>query len=160
MEEHSFSVKVNKLYDFAEADLQAVDIVATGPDTFHIITDDVCHHARVIATDFNTKSMVIRVDGARHELQLLDEFEVLVEKLGLAAVSGQKMKEVLAPMPGMVLEIGVEVGQEIEAGAPLLILEAMKMENVIKSIGSGKVKEILVSQGQAVEKNQLLIEFE
>lgn len=62
-------------------------------------------------------------------------------------------------MPGLVLEISVADGQEVNAGDSLLILEAMKMENIIKSPGQGVIDEILVKTGQAVDKGQLLIKF-
>ena len=58
------------------------------------------------------------------------------------------------------LGIEVEAGQRVEKGQGLLILEAMKMENVIKSVGEGIVKSVCVEQGMAVEKGQLLIEME
>jgi biotin carboxyl carrier protein len=63
-------------------------------------------------------------------------------------------------MPGLVLNVFVEVGQEVQKGDNLLVLEAMKMENIIKATGTGKVKNIVVNQKQAVDKNQLLIEME
>ena len=62
-------------------------------------------------------------------------------------------------MPGLILSIAVREGQQIKAGTPLLILEAMKMENVIKATGEGTVRRIAVRQGEAVEKRQLLIEL-
>ena len=63
-------------------------------------------------------------------------------------------------MPGLVLDIKVEVGQEVLEGEPLLVLEAMKMENVLKSPADVVVKSIDVKQQAAVEKNQVLITFE
>jgi biotin carboxyl carrier protein len=63
-------------------------------------------------------------------------------------------------MPGLVISILVEEGQEVQKGDSLLILEAMKMENVIKAAGKGVVKSIKVQQKNAVEKNQILIEME
>ena len=63
-------------------------------------------------------------------------------------------------MPGLILEINVEVGQEVVENDPLLILEAMKMENSFVSPRDGKIKSIAVVKGQAVDKGQLLIEFE
>ena len=72
----------------------------------------------------------------------------------------QKVTDVKAPMPGLVLGVSVEIGQEVQKGDGLLILEAMKMENVIKSVGEGIVKAIHIEQGKAVEKGQLLIEME
>ena len=70
------------------------------------------------------------------------------------------VKEIKAPMPGSILNILVEAGQEVKAGDQLLILEAMKMENVIKSPGDGVVAKIHVDEKQSVEKNQVLISFE
>ncbi|MCL4126550.1 UNVERIFIED_CONTAM: hypothetical protein GTU68_064554 [Idotea baltica] len=63
-------------------------------------------------------------------------------------------------MPGLILEINIAVGQEVKENDSLLILEAMKMENILTSPRDGIIKSISVSKGDAVEKNQLLIEFE
>ena len=63
-------------------------------------------------------------------------------------------------MPGKVVEVLVAVGDEIEKDQGLLIIEAMKMENEIRATAAGKVKEIRVSPGQAVESGELLIELE
>ena len=70
------------------------------------------------------------------------------------------MDNVKAPMPGLVLDILVEAGQSVNKGDNLLILEAMKMENIIKASGNGVVKNININKKDAVEKNQLLIEME
>ncbi|GAL73027.1 biotin/lipoyl-containing protein [Jejuia pallidilutea] len=63
-------------------------------------------------------------------------------------------------MPGLILEINVKVGQEIQENDPLLILEAMKMENIITSPIDGVIKAIHATKGDAVTKDQLIIEFE
>jgi len=63
-------------------------------------------------------------------------------------------------MPGLVLDVLVENGQEIEEGQPVMVLEAMKMENVIKSKFAGRIKEVHCAKGDAIDKNQLLIECE
>ena len=63
-------------------------------------------------------------------------------------------------MPGLILEVSVEDGQEVKEGDALLILEAMKMENVITSPRDGKIKKIEVKQGEAVEKKHVLLTFE
>ena len=69
-------------------------------------------------------------------------------------------KNVRAPMPGLIVKIEVAVGQEVHPGQGLLVMEAMKMENEIKALGAGRVKEIRVVQRQPVEQNQVLITFE
>jgi len=82
----------------------------------------------------------------------------------LRELTGQQGKQktggvVKAPMPGLVLRLEVEVGQRVEAGAGVVVLEAMKMENEIKSAGSGIVKTIHVSAGEAVDKGAPLLEI-
>ncbi|WP_146088847.1 biotin/lipoyl-containing protein [Neolewinella xylanilytica] len=91
---------------------------------------------------------------------LSDNYDLLVERLGLSVNVEAATNEVTAPMPGLILEVLVEVGQEVTGGTPLLVLEAMKMENVLKADGEGTVKAIRVSKGDAVDKRQLLIEME
>jgi biotin carboxyl carrier protein len=79
--------------------------------------------------------------------------------LGFSSKSTKKANEIKAPMPGMVLSVLVQEGQLVKAGESVLILEAMKMENVIKAPADCTVKQIKVKQGNAVEKNQVLIEL-
>jgi len=67
---------------------------------------------------------------------------------------------VRAPMPGMVLDILVKAGGTVTKGQPILIIEAMKMENVIKAQGAGVVRKILVQSGVSVEKEDKLLEYE
>ena len=74
--------------------------------------------------------------------------------------ASKQVNAIKAPMPGLILSIHVEVGQEVQENDSLLILEAMKMENNFNSPRAGKIKSILVEKGQAVDKGQLLIEFE
>ena len=69
-------------------------------------------------------------------------------------------KSVLSPMPGSIVNVAVEVGQTVADGQELFTIEAMKMQNIIKSQVEGKIKKILVRPGVSVSVDQLLIEFE
>ena len=73
--------------------------------------------------------------------------------------SGAKLNNIKAPMPGLIIDLRVTTGQTIQPGDTLLILEAMNMENIIKSSGAGIVKRVAVKKGDSVEKGQVLIEF-
>jgi biotin carboxyl carrier protein len=68
--------------------------------------------------------------------------------------------KVLAPIPGVILSIDVKVGDSINIGDKLLVLEAMKMENNIAAEKAGKISAIHITVGQQVLQNDLLIEFE
>jgi biotin carboxyl carrier protein len=74
-------------------------------------------------------------------------------------LNSQAAKEIKAPMPGLIFDIKVKEGDEVKKGDAVLILEAMKMENILKSPGDGTVKSIKIKKGQSVEKNQVLIQF-
>ena len=100
------------------------------------------------------------VNERPYAIRLYDRFDELVRKMGLTTAVIHKIKDIKAPMPGMVLDIMVEPGQEVVHGDALLVLEAMKMENVIKSPGEGVIKAIKVEKGKAVDKGEVLIELE
>ena len=98
--------------------------------------------------------------GERWEVEVLDERTRHIRSLTSGANRPAASVVLKAPMPGLVLRIQVEPGQRVEAGAGLVVLEAMKMENELKAAASGVIKAVLVNSGQAVEKGQVLLEFE
>jgi len=160
MENETFKARVNDNFEFEKLNLEDFDIIATGEHTFHILRDKRSFHGEIVRADYAKKELSLRINGALYQVALSDPYDQLVRQLGLAATGAQMVKEIKAPMPGLVLDLKISAGDQVEPGSPLLILEAMKMENVIKSIGEGKVKKVHVKKGQAVEKNQLLIEME
>ncbi len=80
--------------------------------------------------------------------------------MGFSIGSAKKANDIKAPMPGLILNVNVEEGQEVEEGETLLILEAMKMENAIGAPKNGTVKSINVKSNGTVEKGELMIEME
>ena len=141
-------------------DGDALDFTPIGPASFHVLMGDKRFQATLMDADYTAKRFRIRVNGSVYEVKIADRYDQLVEKLGLSRHVSTKVKDIKAPMPGMVLELNTAEGDRVEKGQPLLILEAMKMENVIKSPGEGIVKRICVQKGQAVDKNQLLLEMD
>lgn len=106
------------------------------------------------------KKPKIRVNGIAYDTELIDKYDELVKSLGMEKFTKVEIKELKSPMPGLVIKLGIKEGDIISKGDPIMILEAMKMENVIKSRGEGKVAKVFVNEGQAVEKNELLVSFE
>jgi biotin carboxyl carrier protein len=98
--------------------------------------------------------------GERWEVEVLDERARHIRGLSGAAEAPAISQVLKAPMPGLVLRVHVAPGQQVVAGAGLVVLEAMKMENELKSAGSALVKAVRVKPGEAVEKGQILVEFE
>lgn len=102
----------------------------------------------------------VRVDGVSDQWQARNLREILMERMGIEEGVGAQALELRAPMPGKVLEILVEEGQTVEEGEAMLVLEAMKMENVLRAGTAGVVLSIGVEAGSAVEKEAVLISME
>ncbi len=104
-------------------------------------------------------TMRVTIAGQRTTVEVKDERDLLVDEFGLGedAVAGGVVR---APMPGLVLDVVVDEGDEVEAEQGLLVLEAMKMENELKAPSGGVVGAIHVESGEAVDKEALLIEIE
>jgi len=150
----------NQDYPVEANELAALDVHSPTPGHYHLLRGGKSYHVEVLDFDLPRKTIALTVNGRPQELKINDETDQLVKKLGLSVAATAKSKNAVAPMPGLVLNIMVAVGDEVVADTPLLILEAMKMENVLKSEGDGVVKSITVAKGDAVEKKQLLIEIE
>lgn len=135
------------------------DITPIGANTYHIIHNYKSYTAELVQADYQAKAFTFKINGTTHTVSVKDQFDLLLDKLGMSNANTQKVNDVKAPMPGLILEIKVQPGQEVKKGDPIMILEAMKMENILKSPGDGIVKEIKVAVKQNVEKNQVLILF-
>lgn len=106
------------------------------------------------------KKLILFINGKRQSFQVKEPIDLFLAKVGIDTFAKKKAKNIKAPMPGLILKVLVKAGEEVSAGDPLLILEAMKMENVFKAPDTVKIKSILIKEGQAVDKNQELILFE
>ena len=126
---------------------------------FHILLNDRSYRAEVVDVEPAAKHFTIKVNGRNYPVVLKDKFDVLLEKMGMNAHAGARVNHVRAPMPGLIIQLKVKDGDEVKAGDTLLILEAMKMENIIKAPADAIVKTVKVRMGEGVEKNQVLIEF-
>ena len=102
----------------------------------------------------------IWVDGFRHEVEALDERMRAIRELAGASAGPVGPAPLLAPMPGMIVRVNVQVGDRVDPGQGLIVMEAMKMENELRAQAAATVKAVLAQPGQAVEKGALLIELE
>lgn len=116
--------------------------------------------AVVEKTDPAAKELVLRIDGKRFVLTVKEDIDLLLASMGMDMSASQKAAPLKAPMPGMVLKVLVSPGQVVQKGEGLLVLEAMKMENVLKAQGTATIKAIKTEERTAVEKGAVLIEME
>jgi len=147
-------------FEITEKDLNALSVVDNQDQSFHALYHNKSHQLKIEDSCVENKSLNLIIDGARFSIQVKDKYDQLIDKMGLKVVSESKENNITAPMPGLILEIMVKEGDEVHEGDSLLILEAMKMENVLKANGQGIVKAVHKSTGDNVDKGQLLIELE
>ena len=137
----------------------AWDIADLGAGRFHILYEGRSYNAEVVSADYATKDIVLKINGQRVELHAKDRFDLLLERLGMSNVAAAKINELKAPMPGLIVDIRVQPGQAVLKGDPLLVLEAMKMENILKAPADGTVASLKVNLRDNVQKGQVLVQF-
>ncbi|MDB5029921.1 acetyl-CoA carboxylase biotin carboxyl carrier protein subunit [Mucilaginibacter sp.] len=135
------------------------DIKQLGSNAWHIIDQLRSYNAEVVSYDKTLKTAEIRVNNNIYTITAKDQFDILLEKMGLSSLTNAKISELKAPMPGMVLKVFVEEGATIQKGDNLFVLEAMKMENIIKSPTDTIIKSVKIRPGDKVEKGQILLQF-
>lgn len=133
------------------------DIHRLNAHSFQVLYKGASHTVHVAAVDRANKTVVLKVDGKRAEVALSTEMDRLLKQLGFENANANKVADIKAPMPGLIHSIKVAEGDVVKKGDPVLILEAMKMENILKAASDATIGKIHVKQGQNVDKGMLLI---
>ena len=145
---------------FINGDLSHFDVQVQPNGLISVLYNGKSYTAIVEDMNLKTKELTLNINGQVYKTEIKEPIDQLLSSMGLDMKAMQKAEPVKAPMPGMVLRVLVEPGQQINKGDGLLVLEAMKMENVLKASGPATVKAIRVEERTAVEKGAVLIELE
>jgi len=157
---NNFEVDFEKekiLLDKSEFDF---DMIQLSDNQYHIISNNTSYIAELVSVDKAKKEIELKINNSNYKVYLKDKMDELLKNLGMDTLVEIKTDNLKAPMPGLILEIAVKKGGQVVKGDKLLILEAMKMENVIKATGDGIVDDIKISVGDSVDNGQVLITFE
>lgn len=156
----TFDIQADKAEITVNAQPFNWDMVEIKDGNFHILYNNRSFNAEVLEADYQTKSFLIKINNSKYSIAVKDRFDILLDQMGMSNANTAKVNDLKAPMPGLIVDIKVQVGDTVKKGDIILILEAMKMENVLKASGDGKIKAIKIVAKQNVEKNQVMIEFE
>ena len=137
---------------------RAASLVEAGRGGGSLLLDGVS--VRFVARYMGRGGGGIEVDGRAVEIQVLEAREAEIRKRVARAAGRAGIAPLKAPMPGLVVRVDAREGDVVEPGTAILIVEAMKMENELRATAAARVARILVSEGDAVEKAQVLAEFE
>jgi biotin carboxyl carrier protein len=159
---NDYKVKVNKslAITLTQEELSTTDSIEVSKNKFHILQNNQPFQAEIISSDFSSKSYTVKLNNNTYKVKIQSELDLLIKEMGFSLGKSKTVNEIKAPMPGLILDIAVKVGQEVQENDSLLVLEAMKMENNITSPRNGIIKSININKGDAVDKGTLLIEFE
>lgn len=152
-------VNEEKSQTYINGDLLDWNVAETSKDTFHVLFNNKSYRIEVVKKDVKEKKLLLKVNNKLIATEGKTELDQLLEEMGLSEQQVKRLTDLKAPMPGLILNLFIEEGQSVKKGESLLVLEAMKMENVIKASEDGIIKKVNVKPGDAVEKNQILLEF-
>ncbi|WP_369765461.1 acetyl-CoA carboxylase biotin carboxyl carrier protein subunit [Flavobacterium sp. WC2429] len=158
----SYKVKVNDSFSFDinKEEVSKLDAVNLDSNSVHILHKNSPYKAEIVSSDFLQKTYTVKVNNNSYVVAISNPLDVLIKDMGFEVGLTKQVNFIKAPMPGLILEISVVVGQAVLENDNLIILGAMKMENSFLSPRDGVIKTISVVLGDAVDKGQLLIEFE
>jgi biotin carboxyl carrier protein len=164
-----YQIKVNDKFNFDVAianqevtvnnELITLDSLTLNAESTHVLYNNKSYSITVETFNKIEKTATIKVNGNPYTLVIKDRFDELLKQLGMDNLTANKIQEIKAPMPGLVLNVLVKEGLTVKKGDNILVLEAMKMENILKSPTDGTIKTIKIKQGDKVEKNEILIQF-
>ena len=125
-----------------------------GRPVYSLLLNGRSHEAYVYPTE---SGMEVLLQGDLYQVNIEDERQRRLRKASATSKVQSGEFQLKAPMPGLVINIPIEEGQEIEEGQNLIVLESMKMQNELKAPCAGSVTRINVSPGDRVEKNEILV---
>ena len=154
----AIEVKDNKI----ELDGKPVplDLVQISDQKYHLLLNYKSYNLEVVSKNSQSGEVAVKVNNRLVKVIVKTALDELLSKMGLNNNHAAQTKDIGAPMPGLILDVVVNEGDEVTKGDKLLVLEAMKMENIIKSPSSGKIKSVVVKKGDSVDSGQKLIHFE
>ena len=153
----SFAVEVKEELVTIDGKVVPWDISPLPDGRWHILYGNAGYTAEVLSSDAGT--IHIKFNGRESVVTLRTQLEQRLAAMGFQSKQGAALSGVSAPMPGLITSVRVAAGEKVVQGTPLLVLEAMKMENVLQSPGEGMVSAVRVKVGDRVEKGQSLIQF-
>ena len=158
----NYKATVNQEFEFeiSQAELSELDAVITTKKGYHVLQDNTSYDVEVVSSDFTKKTYQVLVNNRAYEIDIADAIDLLIKDMGFSIGGSKQANALTAPMPGLIIDVQVTAGQEVKEGDTLLILSAMKMENSFVSHMDGIIKAVHVTKDDAVDKGQLLVEFE
>ncbi len=160
METYSIKSVLGNEIQLGAEDNSSFKLLERNGNLLKFIFEQEIYNAEIIHYSSDGKELSLIINNQKIQLTLKDSLDQLIDEMGMNDVSDTDGGDVISPMPGLVLKILVEEGQSVEKGDDMIVLEAMKMENLLKAPSSGTVQSIKSVAGDSVNKGDLLIKID
>ena len=158
IDSNEYEVEITDAQILLDGEPVEVSIVRSGtPELYSVLFGGQSHEMLITADRFN---YTVSIRSEQFQVQVQDERNRRLNQARKMPTLPEGELAITAPIPGLVVKVLVTVGDAVEEGQPLVILEAMKMENEIRSMRAGVAKSILATAGQRVEQNAVLVVLE
>lgn len=134
-------------------------VIDLGNQVYKVNKDNTEFVLEVLAVDYALKTITVRHKHSVYDIVFKNNLDFVLDKMGIKRAVDNVSTDIKAPMPGKVIDVLVKEGDQVSKGDGILILEAMKMENVLKAEHDCSIKAVTVEKGVSVEKNQVLVEL-
>lgn len=155
-----FEIEKKGEHTFVNGIQQSIDALILNNGVQHWLVNNRSFRVEVEEVSRAEKKYTIRVNGKTFQVAIKEQMDDLLREMGMDSAAAQKINDLRAPMPGLVVDVLVAEGQQIKKGDTVIVLEAMKMENSLKAIADATVKKVVAVKGAAVEKNEVLVLME
>lgn len=159
IQDNSYDIHINH-GTWLNADKKELTFIPLSAESFKMIIGDREYIADLVDIDEKNKVVTIRIASKKYQIKIKEPVDLFLDQIGIQLPEAKKINNLIAPMPGLILKLMVKPGDPVKKGDALLILEAMKMENVFKAANDCIIKDVNVAEKQAVEKGMELITFE
>ena len=159
MNYYKATVNKTETFDLNDSSIENLDAIAIEESVYHVLKEHKSHKVHITESDFLAKKYTVKVNGNTYEVDIASALDQLIKEMGFEVGATKQVNAIKAPMPGLVLEISVTAGQEVQEGDNLLILEAMKMENPVRAHRAGTITGLAVEAGSGVGKGDVLVEI-
>ncbi len=156
-ENQVFEIKLTEKQILVNDQPFSADFCTIDPKNLHILHENKGYSVKILSQEGNL--VRLKINEQYYEVTVQDELEQQLAKIGINPNADKKANELKSPMPGMVLRLLVGVGDKVQKGDSLIVLESMKMENILKATGEGTVLAVCCTAGNTVEKGEILLKF-
>jgi len=158
--ENSFNINIKGEAIELDGKASKLDLSHLGANRYHLLLHHKSYNIEILYFNKSSGEVGIKVNNLQETVLVKTALDELLTQMGLTENNAPLTNDVCAPMPGLILDVVVAEGDEVKAGDKLFVLEAMKMENIIKSPNNGKIKSVIIAKGDSVNSGQKLIHFE